>query len=83
MAHSLFEPAPEPFAEKLWRRMKDIHLGFTQRRRLAETSSGQTDPVLAQQATALDARGRQQLLEAMLTAKPIPVQPHAAFRRSA
>ncbi|MEE4013218.1 hypothetical protein V1T76_14205 [Roseibium sp. FZY0029] len=83
MAHSLFEPVPQPFTEKLWRRMKDLHLGFAQRRDVAEMSYGQTDPALAQQATALDARGRQQLLEAMLTAKPITVQPRAAFKRSA
>jgi hypothetical protein len=83
MAHSLFEPAPQPFTEKLWHRMKTLHLGFAQRRDSAEMSSGQSDPVLTQQATALDARGRQQLLEAMLTAKPITVQPRAALKRSA
>ncbi|GAB2186422.1 hypothetical protein [Roseibium sp. LAB1] len=83
MAHSLFEPAPEPFTEKLWRRMKDLHLGFAQRTDLADMSSGQTDPALAHQATGLDARGRQQLLEAMLTAKPIAMRPRAAFKRSA
>ncbi|QFT66277.1 hypothetical protein FIU93_05785 [Labrenzia sp. THAF35] len=83
MAHSLFEPAPQPFTEKLWRRMRDFHLGFAQRKDVAEVSSEQSDPALAQQATGLDARGRQQLLEAMLTAKPIAVPPRAAYKRSA
>lgn len=65
MAHSLFEPAPTPLSEKLWRRMKDFNIGRAPR------TARQTDPALMRQATHLDARGRQELLEAVLTAKPI------------
>ncbi|WP_269584854.1 hypothetical protein [Roseibium sp. Sym1] len=69
MAHSLFEPAPEPLSEKLWRRVKD--LSFQTRNVPPRPSADQTDPALLAQAGRLDARGRQQLLEAVLTTKPI------------
>lgn len=69
MAHSLFEPAPEPLTEKLWRRVKD--LGFPERSAPAPVPADQTDPALLSQASRLDARGRQQLLEAVLTTRPL------------
>jgi len=69
LAHSLFEPAPEPITEKFWRRMKDF--GFTAPHVSKETTADHTDPALLVQAGNLDARGRQQLLEAVLTTKPI------------
>ncbi|MCK7615245.1 hypothetical protein [Roseibium sediminicola] len=69
MAHSLFEPAPEPLSEKLWRRMKDLSRSAVALP--AHSSVAQTDPALLSQADQLDARGRQQLLEAVLTTKPI------------
>jgi len=69
LAHSLFEPAPEPLSEKLWRRVKDLSLSTYALP--ARSSVEQTDPALLTQAGTLDARGRQQLLEAVLTTKPI------------
>lgn len=83
MAHSLFEPAPEPFAEKLWRRVKDLNFGFSPRPALADTPFLQTDPALTVQASRLDARGRQQLLEAVLAVKPIVSQARKLDRRVA
>lgn len=69
LAHSLFEPAPEPFSEKLWRRVRDLGLYA---RAVPEVSPvDQTDPALLAQAGRLDARGRQQLLEAVVITKPI------------
>ncbi|GAB4525395.1 MAG: hypothetical protein Tsb0019_27430 [Roseibium sp.] len=72
MAHSLFEPVPEPFGERLWRRVR----GFsTSHRPLpAHDLSKQTDPALVGQAARLDARGRQQFLQAVLTARPIKAE---------
>ncbi len=69
MAHSLFEPAPEPFGERVWRRVKDI--GLTAGHGSLPPGAARTDPALLAQAQHLDARGRQQLLQAMLTARPI------------
>ncbi|MHA7775607.1 hypothetical protein [Roseibium sp. M-1] len=83
MAHSLFEPAPEPFAEKLWRRVKDLNLGFAPRPLPAEHRPVHTDPALMSQAERLDARGRQQLLEAALAVKPIVCQSRRALKRTA
>ncbi|MEP3045285.1 MAG: hypothetical protein ABJL55_05140 [Roseibium sp.] len=60
MAHSLFEPTPEPIHEKIWRRMKDM-----------SATDGQHDEISARSLDALDARGRQQYLQAVLTTKPI------------
>ncbi|MCX2724796.1 hypothetical protein [Roseibium salinum] len=74
MAHSLFEPAPAPLSEKLWRRMIGIGTGRAPHAAQVHGAIEQTDPVLLQQAANLDARGRQQLLEAVLTAKPIAKQ---------
>jgi len=73
MAHSLFEPAPKPLHEKIWQRVRDLNLGATPR------EIAHTDPALLKQAETLDARGRQQLLQAALTTKPIA--PHGAGRR--
>jgi len=82
MAHSLFEPAPEPLAEKLWRRVRDLHLAFSPRPVLADAPFVQTDPALTDQASRLDARGRQQLLEAALAVKPIVSQPRRSADRN-
>jgi|GEM_PF-1648718 len=81
MAHSLFEPAPEPLAEKLWRRVRDLHLGFSPRPVRSDAAFVRTDPALTDQASRLDARGRQQLLEAALAIKPIVSQPRGAAGR--
>ncbi|POF32927.1 hypothetical protein [Roseibium marinum] len=71
MAHSLFEPAPTPLSEKLWRRMKGFNIGFSTRMEQPHGPDrpGETRPL--QQAEHLDARGRQQLLEEVLVARPI------------
>ncbi|WP_422373945.1 hypothetical protein [Roseibium sp.] len=69
MAHSLFEPAPEPFGEKLWRRVKA--LGNPAPSAQPDTPSCYSDPALVRQANHLDARGRQELLETLLATKPI------------
>ncbi|MCV0425665.1 MAG: hypothetical protein K5905_09335 [Roseibium sp.] len=71
MAHSLFEPAPTPLSEKLWRRVKDLNVGLSARSSAESGSGNQTDPALLKQAENLDARGRQQFLQAVLTSKPI------------
>lgn len=83
MAHSLFERAPEPFAEKLWRRVRDFNLGIAQRPAQPDAPLLQTDPALTGQAVRLDARGRQQLLEAVLAAKPIVFQSSKGLKRTA
>ncbi|WP_420334811.1 hypothetical protein [Roseibium sp.] len=71
MAHSLFEPAPPPLHEKIWRRVRD--LGFSAPLhdvRIAATAH-RTDPELLRKAERLDARGRLALLESVLTSRPI------------
>ncbi|WP_306142370.1 hypothetical protein [Roseibium sp. MMSF_3412] len=71
MAHSLFEPAPPPFHEKIWRRVRDLNFGAPLRDvRIAATAS-RTDPELLRKAERLDARGRLALLESVLTSRPI------------
>ena len=75
MAHSLFEPAPTPLSEKLWRRVKDLNIGLPARHTVDRRPAAEhTDPTLLQQAEMLDARGRQQLLQAVLTSKPMAKQ---------
>lgn len=74
MAQSLFEPAPIPLSEKLWRRMKDFNIGFAPRATQICGSIERTDPALLRQAASLDARGRQQLLATVLAAKPFVKQ---------
>jgi len=69
MAHSLFEPAPEPLSERLWRRMKALG-GQIQTAEMARPAI-QSDPALVNQASRMDARGRQQLLQTLLATKPI------------
>ncbi len=71
MAHSLFEPAPTPLGEKLWRRMKEFNIGFHagQKQPRYPVRPAVSDPL--QQAEHLDARGQQQLLESALSARPI------------
>lgn len=71
MAHSLFEPHPQPLTEKIWQRVKDINDGLHGRMQPNVSPVPGTDPALLQQANALDARGRQQLLQAVLKTKPI------------
>lgn len=71
LAHSLFEPAPTPLGEKLWRRVKQFNIGLPVRMSEPQGSIEHTDPALLKQAGQLDAHGRQQLLHAILTAKPI------------
>ncbi|KZM51220.1 hypothetical protein [Labrenzia sp. OB1] len=71
MAHSLFEPAPRPLGEKLWRSMKRFNIGFhaSQRQPLGSVRPAVSEP--PQQEEHLDARGQQQLLESALAARPI------------
>lgn len=69
MAHSLFEPAPEPFGEKLWRRVR--RFGGLTPSAANQTLVVRNDPALVRQASQLDARGRQELLETLLATKPI------------
>ncbi|MET1416289.1 hypothetical protein ABVF61_28725 [Roseibium sp. HPY-6] len=71
MAHSLFEPAPTPLRELIWQRVKAFSVGGNQDSSNDESTAVQTDPALLQQSTKLDARGRLELLEAVLTSKPI------------
>ncbi|WP_428672050.1 hypothetical protein [Roseibium sp.] len=72
MAHSLFEPAPVPFGEKIWRRVKDLSTGLAARpAQPGSPAEGSAPDVLRQQVLALDARGRQQFLKAQLQSKPI------------
>lgn len=71
MAHSLFEPTPLPISERLWKRVKALNIGQQAQCPQESISRTCTDPVLALQAQRLDARGRQQLLNAVLTNKPI------------
>ncbi|WP_298812134.1 hypothetical protein [uncultured Roseibium sp.] len=67
MAHSLFEPAPKPLAERFWRRVIELNLNGSQQ---TDTTS-QTAPELTAQVNSLDARGRQQFLQAAFASKPI------------
>jgi hypothetical protein len=53
MAHSLFEPAPEPLSERVWRRLKNLN---------PVPVSGPEMPVPRQDPSQLDARGQQLLL---------------------
>jgi len=69
LAHSLFEPVPEPLTGKLWRRVRDLS-PYT-REIPKQSSVDHTDPTLMAQAIQMDARGQQQLLEAVLITKPI------------
>lgn len=69
MAHSLFEPAPAPIGERLWRRV--MELGGQNQSPVEAVSANQSDPALVNQASGLDARGRQLLLETLLSTKPI------------
>lgn len=71
MAHSLFEPAPRPLHEKIWRRVRDLNIGTSLQERSDRPAGERTDPALLKQAERLDARGRQDLLAAILTSKPI------------
>ncbi len=66
MAHSLFEPAPPPFGERLWRRVKELNIGIVPRPKRPRGDTARIAPVLPQQARYLDARGRQKLLETLL-----------------
>lgn len=70
MAHSLFEPTPPPLHEQIWRRVQDIKTSMSQQV-AGNRPIDHTEPALLQQARQLDARGRYQLLQAVLTAKPI------------
>ncbi|PVB61991.1 hypothetical protein [Labrenzia sp. 011] len=74
MAHSLFEPAPTPLGEKLWRRMKDFRSGFSAHSGQNRASDRTTASNPLRQAEHLDARGRQQLLEEVMIARPIPAR---------
>ncbi|MGS4887165.1 hypothetical protein [Roseibium sp. MB-4] len=68
MAHSLFEPAPMPFHEKLMRRMRDLS-GHVPARIPRIAARLPADPGLVRQAKRLDARGQQLLLEAVFDAE--------------
>jgi len=71
MAHSLFEPAPPPLHEKIWRRVRDLNLGAPLRDVRQSNADSRTDPALIRKAGRLDARGRLELLERELVAKPL------------
>ncbi|MEM9630500.1 MAG: hypothetical protein AAGA50_04190 [Pseudomonadota bacterium] len=71
MAHSLFEPAPPPLGEKLWRRMKELNLGLPAKELRKNSLSEQSETAGTSQPEQLDARGRQQYLLAALTVDPI------------
>ncbi|GAA0784727.1 hypothetical protein GCM10009077_36400 [Roseibium denhamense] len=67
MAHSLFEPPPEPIHEKVIRHMRDYRgKRQTKTPNIAERLTA-ADPALARQAERLDARGRQMLLRVVFT----------------
>jgi hypothetical protein len=68
MAHSLFEPAPMPFHEKLMRRVRDLS-GHVPARIPRIAARLPADPGLVSQAKRLDARGQQLLLEAVFDAE--------------
>lgn len=59
MAHSLFEPAPEPLSERLWRHMKCLKQTPPSGPWTTETQTGLKN---------LDARGQQLLLDEMFVA---------------
>lgn len=61
MAHSLLNPLPEPFIEKLWRHMKSLCL--QKQPAQDEIAADYRDPIFVIQAKYLDARGQQELLE--------------------
>lgn len=67
MAQSLFEPAPKPLGERFWRRVIEFNINGSQQ---PETGS-HTAPELTAQVRSLDARGRQQFLQAAFAIKPI------------
>lgn len=71
MAHSLFEPAPPPLHEKIWRRVRDLNFGARPRETRITETANRTDPALLRKAGRLDARGRLELLEKELASKPI------------
>ncbi|MEL7524807.1 MAG: hypothetical protein AAFN16_03485 [Pseudomonadota bacterium] len=71
MAHSLFEPAPPPLHEKIWRRVRDLNFSASPRGPWTAKTANRTDPVLLRKAERLDARGRLQLLESVLSSDPI------------
>ncbi|WP_282047164.1 hypothetical protein [Roseibium album] len=71
MAHSLFEPAPRPLHELIWRRVRSLNITASQRDTENRQPDDGTDPALLKQAANLDARGRQDLLGALLRQKPI------------
>ena len=68
MAHSLFEPAPEPIGEKIWRHLTDLQLVTAI---IEDRSPERSDPSVPNRAEPLDARGQQRLLQAALAANPI------------
>lgn len=71
MAHSLFEPAPPPLHEKIWRRVRDLNFSAPLRDARHSKTDSRTDPALIRKAGRLDARGRLELLEKALVSKPI------------
>ena len=71
MAHSMFEPAPPPLHEKIWRRVRDLNFGAPLRDVRIAATARRTDPELLRKAEHLDARGRFALLESVLTSRPI------------
>ena len=71
MAHSLFEPAPPPLHEKIWRRVRDLSFSAPLSDVRNNSADSRTDPALLRKAGRLDARGRLELLEKELVSKPI------------
>lgn len=71
MARSLFEPAPEPFSSRFWRKMKHLNIGLQSAPAAMEKPAPLTDHDVARHADNLDARGRQLFLEDALASRPI------------
>ncbi|CTQ74280.1 hypothetical protein [Roseibium alexandrii] len=69
MAHSLFEPDPMPFHEKLMRRMRDLSGHAPAQIPKMSARLAAADPGLVRQAKRLDARGQQLLLEVVFDAE--------------
>lgn len=70
MAHSLFEPAPSPLGERVWRCVKA--LGFSSLPAAARVHRpGFSGHACPDRTHRMDARGQQTLLETELALRPI------------
>jgi hypothetical protein len=69
MAHSLFEPDPMPFHEKLMWRVRNLSGHAPARIPKMSARLTAADPGLVRQAKRLDARGQQLLLKVVFDAE--------------